>query len=125
MPNDNIIVLVEDDEFLRRMYTRKLESAGYTVATAADGEKALALIASVHPAVVLLDIVMPKKDGFEVLASVRADPKTKNLPVILLTNVSEPETITRARRSRATEYLIKSHFLPSEVVAVVQKYITV
>jgi len=123
MPDTKTILLVEDDEFLRRMYTRKLESAGFSVVTAADGEKALALIAGTCPDLVLLDIIMPKKDGFEVLKDLRAAHETKELPVILLTNLSEPETITRARALRANEYLIKSHFLPSEIVAVVQKYI--
>ncbi len=118
-----IIVLAEDDQFLRRMYTMKLEQAGLQVFSCDDGEKALRLVREHTPAVVLLDILMPRKDGFEVLEELKNDTQTKKIPVILLTNLSEPGDIKRARKLGADDYMIKSHFLPSEVIAVVQKYL--
>lgn len=118
-----VILLVEDDQFLQRMYTQKLTKEGMEVITAGDGEKALALLAQKIPDVVLLDIIMPKKDGFAVLAALRENPAWKAVPVILLTNLGEAEDVKRGRQLGANDYLIKAHFLPSEVVAIVKKYI--
>ncbi|OGY91198.1 MAG: hypothetical protein A3H70_02535 [Candidatus Komeilibacteria bacterium RIFCSPLOWO2_02_FULL_48_11] len=118
-----IVLLVEDDLFLQRMYAAKLAKEGLNALTAVDGEKALALMSETVPAVVLLDILMPKKDGFAVLEAMRADERLKDVPVVLLTNLGEQEDVKRARRLGANEYLIKAHFLPSEVIGVVKKYI--
>jgi len=119
----NTILLAEDDEFLQRMYATKLAGSGFEVLVASDGEKALALIKKNKPDVVLLDILMPKMDGFAVLEAVKTDPGTKSIPVILLTNLSEVSDIKKARKLGANDYLIKSHFLPSEVIKLVDKYI--
>jgi len=119
----NTILLVEDDVFLQRMYAAKLTKEGYNTLVASDGEKALALMLENIPDAVLLDVLLPKKDGFAVLEAMRDDAKLKDVPVVLLTNMSEPEDIKRARRLGANEYLIKAHFLPSEVIEVLRKYI--
>lgn len=121
--NPATILLAEDDLFLQRMYAVKLAKEGFNVVLAADGEKALSLMSEAVPDVVLLDILMPKKDGFAVLEAMRADARLKEVPVVLLTNVSESEDVKRGRRLGANEYLIKAHFLPSEVIGVVKKYI--
>jgi len=109
--------------FLQRMYAAKLTKEGFNTQVASDGEKALAMMAEIVPAVVLLDVLMPKKDGFAVLEAMRADSMLKDVPVVLLTNLGETEDIKRGRKLGANEYLIKAHFLPSEVVDVVKKYI--
>lgn len=117
------ILLAEDDLFLQRMYATKLAKEGLEVVSAPDGEKALSLLREQPIDLVLLDILMPKKDGFAVLSEIKADPKLKNIPVILLTNLGEEDDVKRGRKLGADDYLIKAHFLPSEVVGIVKKYI--
>jgi|TARA_B100001971_G_C18086226_1_gene481016 DNA-binding response OmpR family regulator len=125
MPKNNspTILLAEDDQFLQRMYSTKLRQQGMKVITASDGEKAVSLIQKHKPDIILLDILMPKKDGFVVLEEIKSDSKIKLIPVILLTNLSEVDDIKRARKLGADDYLIKSHFLPSEVIEVLRKYL--
>lgn len=124
MPNNQpTILLVEDDQFLQQMYAGKLAREGMNVLAAADGEKALALLSAGGADVVLLDLLMPKKDGFATLAEIRAKKQWQKLPVIVLSNLGEEAEVKRARELGANEYLIKAQFLPSEVVAVVKKYL--
>jgi len=118
------ILLAEDDQFLQRMYATKLEQSGLEVVVAGDGAKALELLKKKRPDVLVLDILMPKKDGFEVLKEVRADASLKNLPIIVLTNLGEADDVRQARKLGANDYLIKAHFLPSEVMSVIEKYLT-
>lgn len=122
--NQPTILLVEDDHFLQQMYAAKLALAGMQVLPAADGEKALARLAAGGVDLVLLDLLIPKKDGFTVLAEIKARPEWKNLPVIVLTNLGEPDNIKRAKELGAAEYIIKAHFLPSEVVDIVRKHLS-
>ena len=121
--NFPIILLAEDDLFLQRMYVDKLVKEGIKVVVASDGEKALEIMRKQKPVLVLLDILMPKKDGFEVLEEAKKDPKLKSIPIILLTNLSEVADVKRAQKLGAADYIIKSHFLPSEVIEVVKKYL--
>ena len=83
MATKKSILLVEDDEFLAELYATKLNLEGFEVSLAVDGEKGLKLAKEVEPDLVLLDIILPKMDGFEVLKGIKADPKIKNIPVIL------------------------------------------
>lgn len=123
MATQSVLLLAEDDEFLRRMYATKFAQSGISAVLAEDGKQALALARKHKPKLALLDILMPKMDGFEVLAEMKKDPELKAIPVVLLTNLSEVSDVARAKKLGASEYLIKSHFLPSEVVAVAQKYL--
>ncbi|OJI07835.1 hypothetical protein BK004_00090 [bacterium CG10_46_32] len=123
MPNKPIVLLAEDDQFLRRMYATKLSQANVSAVLAEDGKQALDCARKQTPALIVLDILMPKMDGFEVLEELKKDPVLKDVPVVLLTNLSEAEDISRAKKLGAAEYLIKAHFLPSEVLSVVKKYI--
>ena len=118
-----VVLLAEDDQFLARMYVTKLTQAGFEVVAAPDGAKALEALRHRSFDVVMLDILMPKKDGFEVLTALRADPATRSVPVIMLTNLGEVNDIKEAKRLGANEHMIKAHFLPSEVVDVVRKYV--
>ena len=120
MSNEPTIVIVEDDAFLRRLYELKFSEQKFIVKVAEDGEAGLALIRSLKPAVVLLDIELPKLDGFSVLKELKAGPETKDIPVLMLTNSSTQEAIDKARALGAVDYIIKAHFLPSEVVAKAQ-----
>ncbi len=117
------ILLVEDDSFLAGMYVTKLELEGYRVVLASDGEQAVAMAKREVPQLMLLDIVLPKKSGFEVLKEVKADATTKNIPVILLTNLGQKEDVQKGLQLGAMDYLIKAHFMPSEVVAKVKRLV--
>ncbi len=110
------VLLVEDDEFLAELYATKLNLEGFEVLAATDGKKGLKLAQTRRPDLVLLDIVLPKLDGFEVLRALKADPATKAIPVILLTNLSQKEEVQRGLELGASDYLIKAHFMPTEVI---------
>ncbi|MEK7631764.1 MAG: response regulator [Patescibacteria group bacterium] len=117
------ILLVEDDTFLAGMYVTKLELEGFRVVLASDGEQAVTLAEREVPDIILLDIVLPKKSGFDVLKEVKANPKTKPVPVILLTNLGQKEDVQKGLKLGAVDYLIKAHFMPSEVVAKVKRLV--
>lgn len=122
MANKKIkILLIEDDPFLLSMYVTKFEMENFNVITAQDGDKGLKLAVRETPDIILLDLILPEKDGFEVLKGLMADEKLKNIPVILLTNLSQKEDIDRGLELGANDYLIKAHFTPSEVVEKVKK----
>lgn len=110
------ILLVEDDNFLAQMYYLKLKNVGYDVEIAYDGEEALEKINILKPDVVLLDLRLPKISGFDVLKNIRENEQTKEIPVIVLSNLGEKEDIERASELGANDYLIKAHFTPTEVV---------
>jgi len=117
------ILLVEDDPFLLSMYNTKFEMENFEVVAAEDGEKGLKLALKESPDIILLDIMLPKLDGFEVLKALKADAKTKNIPVLLLTNLSQKEKVQEGLALGAKDYLIKAHFMPSEVVDKIKKII--
>lgn len=117
------ILLVEDDPFLSSMYSTKFEIEDFTVLAAVDGEKGLKLALSERPDIILLDIIMPKMNGFEVLEKLKEDSTTKDIPVILLTNLNQKDEIAKGLSLGATDYLIKAHFMPSEVVDKIKKVI--
>jgi len=110
------ILLVEDDEFLASMYRSKLEIENYEVLMALNGEAGLRMAEEKNPDLILLDIVMPKMNGFEVLKHLKSDKDLKKIPVILLTNLGQKEDVEKGLKLGADEYLIKAHFLPSEVI---------
>ena len=119
----NKILLVEDDEFLAELYATKLSLEGYEVLLALDGKKALKILEDKAPDLILLDIILPEVDGFEVLKFVRGNSKLKGIPVILLTNLSQKDEVKKGFDLGANDYLIKAHFMPSEVVRKVKSAI--
>lgn len=125
MTKKNLILLVEDDEFLAELYATKLNLEGFEVALAVDGEKGLKMIKEKKPDLILLDIILPKMDGFEILKKVRADKDLKNIPIILLTNLSQKDEVKKGLELGANDYLIKAHFMPSEVVKKIKQALTV
>lgn len=110
------VLIVEDDDFLLQMYAEKLELENFGVLTAGNGVQALKVVQKDLPELILLDLNLPEMDGFEVLRRLKADDKTKHIPVLVLTNFSQKEHIDRCLDLGATDYLIKAHFVPSEVV---------
>ena len=103
------ILLVEDDRFLRKAAEVRLRRAGYTVITAADGEEAIATASTSRPDLVLLDLIMPRMQGFEVLRVLRTQPNMQGVPIVVLTNLSQDADRERAMTHGANGYLIKSN----------------
>ena len=116
-PEEINILLVEDDSFISGMYQTKLTNLGWQVEVVEDGEAAWQrLQKDPLPDLVLLDIVLPKKDGFEILEGLRQDERTKGLPIILLTNLGKKPDVERGVKLGADDYIIKAHYTPTEVV---------
>jgi len=113
------ILLVEDDAVLVEMYQAKFELEGHEIRVATNGEECLKVVESYVPDLILLDILMPKLNGFHVLKELKKRPKLRQVPVILLTNLGEAEVDMNKELASAlgvTDYLIKSHHTPDEVV---------
>lgn len=102
------ILIVEDDHFFQKFYSTKLSSAGYQVEVASDGEEGLIKMATVKPDLVLLDLIMPKKDGFEVLEAVSQNPVLKTLPIIIFSTLGDEADVKRAMQLGAVDYINKS-----------------
>lgn len=113
--NPKRVLLVEDDRFLRRACEKSLQQHGFTVSTAADGEEALRAIHADPPDIILLDLLMPKVSGFEVLKDIRSDEKTRSIPVIILTNSSKEIDIREIQSLGVTEYLVKANLSLEEL----------
>jgi CheY-like chemotaxis protein len=109
------VLLVEDDQALAQMYRIKLERDGYTVRVAGDGEEALGVLAERLPDLVFLDIRLPRMDGLAFLERVRDSERTKNIPVVIVSNYSEQELVARGLRLGALEYLVKSQTTPGQL----------
>ena len=103
------ILLAEDDRFLRKAAEATLRQNGFTVLTAVDGEEALRLARAEAPDLVLLDLIMPKMQGFEVLRTLKQDPATAGIPVIVLSNLGQDSDVQRALEAGAAAYLIKAN----------------
>ncbi|MEK7097656.1 MAG: response regulator [Patescibacteria group bacterium] len=115
------LLIIEDDLFLLNMYASKFELEGFDVVLAEDGEKGWKTTIKEVPDIILLDIMMPKMNGFEVLEKLKSDDRVSMIPVILLTNLSQKDEIERAMNLGAADFLIKAHFRPSEVVEKIKK----
>ena len=110
------ILLVEDDPFLIDIYTTKMKESGFVVEVASDGESALRKIKEKTPSLVILDIVLPQLDGWEILRQIKSDPKLKKIKIIILSNLGQKEEVEKGVELGATKYLIKAHYTPSQVV---------
>jgi CheY-like chemotaxis protein len=118
------IMLVEDDAVLVEMYAAKFELEGHDTVIATNGEECLRLLETETPDIILLDILMPKINGFHVLKEIKKQPKLRQIPVILLTNLGEAEVDMNKELANALgvyDYMIKSHHTPDEIVAKVNK----
>lgn len=115
------ILVVEDEQGMRDALKETLEESGYTTVLAEDGEMGMEMARQHKPDLVLLDIILPKKDGFEVLRELKQDEKLKETPVILTTNLSEPSDIQKALDLGATTYLVKSNYSLSDIIEKIQE----
>ena len=110
MPDKAKILVVEDEEILLTALKEELTQGGYEVEGAADGVEGLEKVKSFQPDLVLLDLLMPKMDGMEVLQKLKGDNKTKDVPVVILTNLSDYEKISEALSLGAMDYLVKANY---------------
>jgi len=109
------ILIVEDDSFLQGLASRKLTKEGFEVVIASDSVKAFEVLEKGNPDIILLDLLLPKIDGFEILEKIKAVDKTKNIPVVVFSNLSEDKDIKRAKDLGALEFMIKSNFTLDEL----------
>jgi|SRR3989344_6672071 len=110
------ILIIEDDKFLRELIAQKLVKSGYDVLSSIDGEDGLKKIKEDRPDLVLLDLILPNIDGFEVLSQIKGDPKINAVPVIIFSNLGQKEDTEKGLKLGAADYLIKAHLTPGEIV---------
>lgn len=115
------IVIIEDEASLRNALIDFLSEENFEAIGAEDGEAGLQLAKKESPDLILLDIILPKKDGFEVLTELKNDENTKKIPVILLTNLESPEDIEKAFAIGATTYLVKSNYKLEDIVGKIKE----
>jgi CheY-like chemotaxis protein len=118
------ILVAEDDRFLRKAAEMALKRRGYTVVTAANGEEALRTAQSVLPDLVLLDLIMPKLNGFDVLQALKKDAPTAHIPVIILSNLGQERDVQQAMEAGAAAYLIKTDLSLQALVERVEEALT-
>ena len=118
------ILIIEDDRFLRKIYKNKLEAEGYEVSEAIEGEEGVHKAISESPDLIILDLMLPRKDGFDVLTDIKKEDQTKDIPVIILTVLGQESDIKRGLDLGATNYLIKGQTDLNQVVKVVKQTIS-
>jgi DNA-binding response OmpR family regulator len=121
------VLVVEDDSFLRDLITRELSKKGFTIFEAVDGEKALDRLENINPDIILLDIILPAIDGFEVLEKIR-EHKSKNIkevPVLMLSNLGEKDDIKKAKELGANDYMIKAHFTTKDITKKIKETLNI
>jgi len=117
------ILIIEDEEVLTKVLKRKLVSEGYDVSTAKNGNEGLAKMKKEKPDLILLDIVMPEKGGFEVMEEMNKDEELKDIPIVIISNSGQPVEFERARKLGVDDWLVKTEFGPQEVLDKVIKQI--
>jgi CheY-like chemotaxis protein len=118
------ILLIEDDGLMSRMYGRLFSYEGYDVQIAADGEAGFVKAKEWQPDLILLDVMMPKMNGLELMQKLREDPRTREIMVVLLTNLGIQEKLDEAMRLGATGCIIKSNHSPEEVIKMVEEFMS-
>ena len=117
------ILIVEDEQSLLKLLELTFKGAGYGVVKAINGEEAQASIVKERPDLILLDILLPGESGLVILEKLKGEKRTRDIPVVMLTNFSEPERVEQAKRLGAVDYLVKSSNDPATVLEKVQKYL--
>lgn len=117
------ILIAEDDKFLANAYRVKLELEGYAVIIASDGQEALSILAKNIPDLILLDLVMPNLDGFETLKQIKQNPKFKNIPIIITSNLSQESDYQKVKALGINDYLVKSDTPLSTLISKIKLYV--
>ena len=116
-PGKKKILIIEDDLFLLEIYSRKFSEANFDITTAIEGESALEVIHKEKPDIILLDLILPKVDGLEVLRVIKKDKNLNKIPVVVLTNRGEKDLIEKSIKLGAAAYITKIAYTPTEVVS--------
>lgn len=111
------VLIIEDDPPYRKIYKRKFEVSGYIADVAENGEEGLEKMRSFKPDIVFVDLMMPKMDGFQVLDKAKADPELKNIPIVVLTNLSTSDDANKVLEKGAVAILVKSDTEPNAIIA--------
>lgn len=115
------ILLVEDDKLLRDLLSKKIEKAGYKIECASDGLEGLEALKKNIPDLVLLDIIMPRKSGFEVIQEMKKDDNLKDIPIVIVSNSGQPVEIDRAKELGVKDWIVKTEFDLDEVIEKIKK----
>ena len=115
------ILLVEDDPFLIDIYSQKLRKEGFEVEVISDGEEVLGALQNRKPDLLILDIVLPRLDGWEILKRINENHHLKDLKIVIISNLGQKEDIERGQELGALKYFIKAHFTPSQVAEEIKK----
>ena len=124
MPKGSKVLMADDDKMLMDMYKERLDLAGYLVTSCSNGEEALAKTREIKPDIVLLDIMMPKLNGYEALAALKSDPQIKDTPVIMLSALMRDFNREKAVEAGADDYLIKSESMPADVITKIEQVLS-
>lgn len=122
-PRQKKILLVEDDQELAGVYMSRFEAEGFAVASAINGEKALAKTIEFEPDIILLDIMMPRVNGYNVLDILQNTPETKHIKVVMMSALSSPKDIQKAKDLGVDDYLVKSQVTMADVVDRIKKHL--
>jgi len=117
------VLIIEDDKFLSRIYATKLNKEGIEADFSLNGEEGLKKMKEISPTLVLLDLIMPKLDGFSVLEAIQKDSSLKKIPVIVLSNLRQEEDVKKAKLLGAKDFIVKSDASIQDVVAKIKSYI--
>lgn len=117
------VLIVEDDPVISSMYKTKFEIDGYEVVVAGNGAEGLESAKKESFNIILLDVILPQLDGFSVLTEIKKDPKIKNTPVLMLTNLGTQEDKDKGKELGALDYVVKSSFTPAQVSEKIKQYI--
>lgn len=123
VPTKTKVLIVDDDQVLCEMYAERLQAEGFETKTAFNGEEGVSKVVEFKPHCILLDLMMPKVDGFTALEILKSTPETKSIPVLILTALIQDENRKKGLAKGATDYIIKSETMPGEVVAKIMKAI--
>lgn len=118
-----MILLVEDDEYLIGIYATKFELEGFKVLKASDGKRGFKLAVKETPDIILVDILMPGMNGFDLIKKLKNEEKTKNIPVVILSNLGQEKDVRRGIKLGVADYLIKVHLTPTEICERVKEII--
>lgn len=122
-PTQKKLLIVEDDFFIRDLYEISAREVGFAVKTASDGQEAVTMVQAEIPDLILLDLMLPKMNGIDVVKTLKADARFKNIPIIIITNLEDEVKKKEALDAGAVEYLLKIRNKPNEVVEILKKYI--
>ncbi|MBU1166997.1 response regulator [Patescibacteria group bacterium] len=117
------VLVIDDDKFVQKVYQVKLEEAGYEVIQAFDGQEGEEKISKEKPDFILLDMIMPKKNGFELLEDIKTDAKLKKVPVVVISNLKQDSDIEKAKNLGANEYMPKDQFSPVQIIEKIKEIV--